>query len=274
VDTLKNTNKLEWAKLQEQRDWHRLSTGMGLDPATGEVNPMVLAYAHQVQQGMSPRSIPQNLRGAVMVYLDKAPQQTYTSDAIRTFTSSSKNLMQNYVDNPTYKMAMNARPVIDRIEAAYSGPHTAITDADLLDGLTKLNTGGQAITEAQINTVLHGSSLADRVNQWTNQLKGGGVLSDQQRTEIHDLAKQVYGNYQKSYQKLYDEATGRLRGAQIPQAFWTLPDLNAAARGEAATGTAAGMTPEPAPSTGVQYTPEQIAAEKKRRADLAAQGKK
>jgi protein MpaA len=60
----------------------------------------------------------------------------------------------------------------------------SVSDQDLLDSLTKLNTAGNAITDAQVKLVTDGKSWADSVGTAFNKLQNGGVLSNNQRQQI------------------------------------------------------------------------------------------
>jgi hypothetical protein len=102
----------------------------------------------------------------------------------------------------------------------------SVSDQDLLDSLTKLNTAGNAITDAQVSIITKGKSFSDMVSTFQNKFKTGGVLSNDQRNQIQTIAKAIYANYQKGYQPVYDQVTSQLKAAGIPEAFWTIPDLN------------------------------------------------
>ncbi len=52
------------------------------------------------------------------------------------------------------------------------------------------------------------------------------LLSDDQRQQVMDVAKAVYKGYQKMYQPIYDEVTGKLEKQGIPDDVWPIPDLN------------------------------------------------
>jgi len=125
---------------------------------------------------------------------------------------------------PQYQLTSQALPYLARIDAALTVPGS-ISDQDLLDSLTKINTGGAAVTEAQINTILKGRSWPDALSRWQNKLSTGGVLSDEQRKEIDKIAKAIYQNYLKQWQPLYHKIRGQLKATGIPEQFWSLPNL-------------------------------------------------
>lgn len=131
--------------------------------------------------------------------------------------------------NPTFKNIIGSSAYLDRIEAAVKNPGS-IGDQELLDAFTQLNTGGNRVTEAQVKLITGSKSFADKFNTWTNKLKTGGSLSNQQRQEIVNLSQEVYKNYQKSYLPLYNDAVNRLKAQGIPKEFWNLPSPDTLSR--------------------------------------------
>ncbi len=89
-----------------------------------------------------------------------------------------------------------------------------------------MNTGGNQVTEAQVKLITGGQSYSDILNVWKNKLGNGGVLSDAQRTQLTELANKVFDRYKADYQPIYQQATSQLKAAGIPEAFWTIPNLN------------------------------------------------
>lgn len=153
----------------------------------------------------------------------------------RAFNSATAILQKN----PTFKNIVGSSAFLDRIEAAVKNPGS-VGDQELLDAFTQLNTGGNRVTEAQVNLITGSGSLSDKLNKIGNQLKKGGALSNDQRQEIVDLSHEVYKNYQKSYRTLYDDAVKRLADQKIPKAFWNLPSpetLSRAVNDVSGTGT-------------------------------------
>ncbi len=126
---------------------------------------------------------------------------------------------------PQYELTANGLPYLQRIDAALKIPGS-VSDQDLLDSLTKLNTAGNAVTDAQVKIITDGKSFSDWANTIANKFRTGGVLSADQRKQIRDISNSIYANYKKGYQPVYDQATSQLKAAGIPEAFWTIPDLN------------------------------------------------
>lgn len=147
---------------------------------------------------------------------------------IRRWTLSANAAVKPYTELSAYKLVQNAAPFLSRIEAAKDIPGS-VSDQELLDSVTKLNTGGNQVTEAQVGIVLKGKSLADQVNVWSNYMAAhGGVLSDDQRQQLQDVAHAVYKGYQKMYQPIRDAAVKSLKDRGIPEDYWgAIPDLNA-----------------------------------------------
>jgi hypothetical protein len=141
--------------------------------------------------------------------------------------------------NPTFKNIIGSSAYLDRIEAAVQNPGS-IGDQELLDAFTQLNTGGNRVTEAQVNLITKNQSLGDFMNKIGNKLKTGGALSQDQRNEIVKLSQAVYKKYQDSYKPLYADAASRLQAQGIPKQFWNIPSPETLSR--AVTDTSAGGT--------------------------------
>jgi hypothetical protein len=129
------------------------------------------------------------------------------------------------VNLPQYQLTANGLPYLQRIDAAMKIPGS-VSDQDLLDSLTKLNTSGNAITDAQVGIITSGRSWSDWMGVLENRLRNGGVLSDNQRHQVQQIAGKIYENYRRGYQPVYDQVTKQLRESGIPEQFWSLPDLN------------------------------------------------
>lgn len=154
-----------------------------------------------------------------------ASSDIYSPLSASRYTMASNRIVSNFVQLPQYQLTAGGLPYLQRIAAAIKTPGS-ISDQDLLDSLTKLNTAGNAVTDAQVKLITDGKSLSDAVGVWTNKLTTGGVLSDNQRQQIVKIAREIYKNYQKGYQPVYDQVTQQLKASGIPPQFWTLPDLN------------------------------------------------
>ncbi len=129
----------------------------------------------------------------------------------------------------------------------------SVSDQELLDSFTKLSTAGGVITDAQVSVITGGRSAADTVSVWSKKLAEGGVLSDSQRQQIYELGQKSYSNLKIGYQPIYDKAVEKLQGSQIPEQFWTLPDLNTLSALSESAVKAQGITEggtATAPSTG------------------------
>jgi hypothetical protein len=149
----------------------------------------------------------------------------YSPLAGSRFTMEANRITSNYIDLPSYKLAAGGIPYVSRILAASSNPGS-VSDQELIDAFTKLNSSGNAITDAQVKVITGGKSWSDSINVFQNKTKNGGVLSDNQRKQIIDIAQKTLQAYQKDYQPIYNEVKGKLDAAGIPEAFQTIPDLN------------------------------------------------
>lgn len=195
-------------------------------PANAQ-DPKIADYAQNIHSGLvTLRSIPMQYRTAVSSYLAHETDQTGSPTTAALWAGAANRITSPYTQNPQYQLFAAAQPYLQRMNAA-AGMKSSIGDTDLLDSLVKLETGGNAITDAQVLTSINGRSVSDSVNVLKNKLVAqGGVLSDQQRQEATKLGNTIYDNYKKGYQPLYKQASEQLSRANIPQAYWTIPDLN------------------------------------------------
>lgn len=216
-------------------------------------DPTIASWVKQVQQGIAITAVPSGIRSKVVVALNDSPTTTYSPLAASRFTNAATKIATNFIQLPQYQLTANGLPYLQRIEAAEQNPGS-IADSDLLDSITKLNTAGNAISDAQVKLVTDGQSISDWANVLKNKLGNGGVLSNNQRTQIESLAKSIYANYAKGYQPVYDQVTSQLKAAGIPEPFWSIPDLNdLAIKGGLTPGGSDTSTPSTLP-TDVQNT--------------------
>lgn len=155
---------------------------------------------------------------------------SYSPLASSRYTVASNRIVNNFTQLPQYQLTAGGLPYLQRIDAAIKTPGS-VSDQDLLDSLTKLNTAGNAITDAQVKIITDGKSFADTIGTFGNKFKNGGVLSENQRNQIQTIAKAIFKNYQKGYQPVYDQVSAQLKAAGIPKQFWTIPDLNTLSSG-------------------------------------------
>ncbi len=192
-------------------------------------NPTVQAYVTGIANGTitSIAQVPAAYKSAVATAMAQQGTQSPLGDS--RYTTAANRIVSNFIALPGYSLVANGLPYLQRIAAAEATPGS-VSDQDLLDSLTKLNTSGNAISDAQVSLITGGKSFADTVNVAQNKLGTGGVLSDSQRQQISKIANSIYTNYAKGYQPIYDQVTSQLTQAGIPQQFWTIPDLNALAK--------------------------------------------
>lgn len=218
------------AELAESHSYHQSLTGnyaLGADGLPQTDDPITQAYLKQFSTGVitSMNQVPKPFRDRVALALSQTPTTSYTPNAIRRLAGAARDITKPFTDMPQYELTAAAPVYLDRINAALK-TKGSVSDQDLLDSLTKLNTGGNAVTDAQVRLITDGKSLADRFGVWSNAVKNGGVLSDNQRDQIKQIANGIATNYHKSYEPIYKEATRKLQEAHIPEPFWTIPDLN------------------------------------------------
>lgn len=217
-------------------------------------DPTISSWVDQIAAGNATlTNVPSALRSKVAVALDNTPATTYSPLAGSRFTTEATKIAKNFIDLPQYQLTANGLPYLQRIAAAEKTPGS-ISDQELLDSITKLSTAGNAISDAQVKLVTDGQSLSDWASVIGNKLGNGGVLSDNQRTQIQSLSNEIYANYAKGYQPVYDQVTSQLKAAGIPQPFWSIPDLNdLAVKGGLTPGGSDTSTPSTLP-TDVQNT--------------------
>lgn len=214
---------IERGKLGEERRYHDLMMGNGL----GGDDPAVKAGFAAVTSGAVPgvQSLPKRLQIPVMELMNNSPTAVYAPIAARRFGMASNSIVGPLMKLPQYELTANGLPYIQRIQAALTKPGS-VSDQELLDSFTKLSTSGNAITDAQVRIITDGKSLSDWASTVGQKLQSGGVLSNDQRKQINEIANRTYAKYREGYQPLYDEATSKLTAAGIPKPFWTIPDLN------------------------------------------------
>lgn len=196
----------------------------------------VQAYIDGIKNGTitSIASVPAQFKSQVAIGMQQQGVSSPLADS--RYTMAVNRIVSNFTALPGYQLTANGLSYLQRIQAAEQNPGS-ISDQDLLDSITKLNTSGNALSDAQVKVITDGRSFSDFANVAVNKLSTGGVLSDTQRKQIATLASAVYKNYQQGYQPIYDQATSQLKQAGIPSEFWTIPDLNTLYAGQ--TGTTA-----------------------------------
>lgn len=223
-----------------------LSTSRMGDDGTKVDDPIVQSHVKNVLNGNETmQNVPPQFRNSVSMAIANSPKDEFSPIAKQRETLAASRILQNYIKSPQYELTMNGLPYLQRIDAASKNP-SSVSDLDLLDSMIKLNTAGNAVTEQQVKTITDGKSWFDAVGVAFNKVRQGGVLSGAQRREIHELAGSIYDNYRKGFQPLYDEATQKLRDADIPPQFWSLPDFNKLSN-QALAGTSYGVKQFPAP---------------------------
>lgn len=212
-------------------DWTKLPVGTKINlPLAGgalSTNPIVDGWAQGILNGSvtGVQSVPKQYQAAVNAALNAPGQNGYAPLATRRFTMAANSIVANYIALPQYQLTANGLPYLQRINAAIQQPGS-VSDQDLLDSITKLNTAGNAISDAQVKVITDGKSLSDFASVLGNKVANGGILSASQRKQIQSLANATYANYKTGYQPVYDQATSQLKASGIPSAFWTIPDLN------------------------------------------------
>lgn len=225
----------------------------GGNPAAMVDDPITQSYVTNVLAGnMNMQNVPVARRAAVSMAMANADKQDFSPVAEQRMTTTAKKITDPYTNMSAYKLTADGAPYLARIQAAMKTPGS-VSDQDLLDSLTKLNTGGNAVTDAQVALITGGKSYADWAGTIANKFKNGGVLSNNQRQQISQIAGNIYDNYRKGYAPIQAEVEGKLTQAGIPKQFWTIPDLDNLATqqlsnmGLPPSGPGAAATPAPLP---------------------------
>lgn len=206
-------------------DFIKSYTGTG-STSTSAQNQAIQSWVNNIKNGNATlTNVPAGARTAVSNALDQSDTGSYTPLADARYTTAANRIVSNFVQMPAYQLTAGGQLYLGRINAALKTPGS-VSDQDLLDSLTKLNTGGNAISDAQVKLITDGKSYSDWKNTVANKFANGGVLSDNQRKQIQTLAQNIFKSYQDAYQPIYEQATKQLQEAGIPKPFWTIPDLN------------------------------------------------
>lgn len=225
-DQLQAAAQLEASKATTRKTNNDVNLANSGSNPDGTPSAATQAYVTAIQNGNATlTNVPAAQRTAVAEALANTNTTSYSPLAASRFATASNRIVSNFIQLPQYQLTANGLPYLQRIAAAEQTPGS-ISDQELLDSITKLNTAGNAISDAQVRLITDGQSLSDWANVLTHKLGNGGVLSTNQRSQIQTLAQDAYANYAKSYQPVYDQVTAQLTAAGIPQPFWTIPDLN------------------------------------------------
>lgn len=239
ADTLKQqdrTYNLQAATAKESRRHNQAVEGAMTGPVDAEAlaaDPVIGSHVKNILSGNETMAqVPAALRNKVSVALGGAGSTSYSPLASSRMTLASSRITAPFTNMAAYKLTADGLPYLQRIDAASKHPGS-VSDQDLLDSLTKLNTGGNAVTDAQVKLITDGKSFSDTIGTWSNKVKNGGVLSENQRKQIKEIANDIFANYRKGYQPVYEQAASQLKAAGIPEPFWTIPDLNKLNAGQA-----------------------------------------
>lgn len=143
------------------------------------------------------------------------------------WTTATNKELSSFKQLGTYQVLSTVAPYMANIRAAQTNPGS-ISDLELLDSYVRLSKGGTGqVTGDQVDIALKGASIADSASMMEQKLQNGGVLSQNQRNQLVQLASQVYNENANDYKKLYVQAVQGLKQQGIPPQFWSnLPDLN------------------------------------------------
>jgi len=141
---------------------------------------------------------------------------------INRYNLAATRATKTFRESMVFKAAQNAEFYLTKIKAATEGTGS-IGDQEILDSISQFNTGGGRVTETQTDLILKGKSLNDTINAWSNKLKNGGILSDNQRKQALELASATAKGFQENYKTKYDNLASNLDKQKIPKEFWGIP---------------------------------------------------
>lgn len=141
---------------------------------------------------------------------------------IGRYNLAATRATKTFRDTQAFKAATNAGFYISKIDSAVKNTGS-IGDQEILDAISQFNTGGGRVTEAQVGLILGGKSFSDTINAWTNKVKNGGILSDNQREQALKLATTTKDSFLKNYEEKYTPLSENLTKQGIPKEFWGIP---------------------------------------------------
>ncbi len=228
--------KLKQGTAAETRRHNQAVEGAMTGPVDVEAlaaDPVIGSHVKNILSGNETMAqVPAALRNKVSIALQGAGSGSFSPLAGSRLTLASSRITAPFTNMAAYKLTADGLPYLQRIDAAFKHKGS-VSDQDLLDSLTKLNTGGNAVTDAQVKLITDGKSFSDTIGTWSNKVQNGGVLSENQRKQIKEIANDIFKNYRKGYQPVYEQASKQLKAAGIPEQFWTIPDLNKLNAGQA-----------------------------------------
>ena len=134
------------------------------------------------------------------------------------------NLYGSAAKNPA-AIYNNSAQVINRVDPslarALDPNNTAknVADLDLIDAYVQIARGGQAITEAQVDTLLSGLGLSAKFDVASQKITGSATLDDASRKELANLSHKIYDEQGKSAQTAVKQVNDQLKKQGIPDKF-------------------------------------------------------
>lgn len=190
--------------------------------STGYISPADFDSSKYTQIGGTPITAPptkiQTDYNSAVAQVQTAQATPVTGSPLNKgrLTRNANSALKSYLASPIYTAVSSGATYLSRINAAMQDPGS-ISDTSLADSIIKIETGGGQVTEAQLDTYFKGQSFSDAFNVQKDKVEAkGGVLSPQQRTDLDNLAKDVFSNYQTQYEQLYTQAAQNLQGQGIP----------------------------------------------------------
>ena len=127
---------------------------------TTSTSDVVQSYVDGIKNGTvtSIAQVPAAYKSLVSVAMSNQGVESPLGD--QRWVKTANGIVANYIALPGYSLTANGLPYLQRIAAAEANPGS-VSDQDLLDSLTKLNTAGNAITDAQVGLITGGKSFSD-----------------------------------------------------------------------------------------------------------------
>lgn len=190
-------------------------------------------------------------QGAAKIVELGAQTSYYGARTEQSLTGAAGNIAQDYTTSPEYQAVSNGALYLNRISTDIQNPGS-VSDQSMLDAITKLDTGGNAITEGQLQTLTGGRSIADSISVLQKKLAKGGVLSNDQRNQISTIAQQIFQNYQDSLAPLYSQTLNNLQQNGLEPSQAGLLDFSGIVQSGGQGNSSGGSS---------QYTPGQVVSD-------------
>lgn len=176
---------------------------------------------------MSPRELALQQK---LASLKRTEQMTASGDVMmasrRTtvINNTIKSLYGSATANPVATYNKSAQ-VMARVNAAKeraldpTNKAKNVADLDLIDAYVQIARGGQAITEAQVETLMSGMGIPAKFDVAAQKIVGSATLDDPTRKELANLSQKIYEEQGKAAKNAIPQLNQSLKAAGIPDSM-------------------------------------------------------